>query len=237
MRDDGRGAPAPGRARAAGSTGMRERAAALGGRFEAGGAPGGGFRVLAPAARGPAVIRVALVDDQALMRAGLRALLDAEDDLEVVGEAGDGEAGRRARARRSGPTSCSWTSACPVLDGLEATRRIVADAALDRRQASSSSRPSSSTSTSSRRCAPGRAASCSRTRTPRTCCAPCASWPRASRCSRRRVTRRVMETFTAGAAARRPGARRPRRADRARARRSSRSSAPGCPTRRSPTGW
>ena len=43
--------------------------------------------------------RVALVDDQALLRAGLRALLDAEDDLEVVGEAGDGDGGGRARAR------------------------------------------------------------------------------------------------------------------------------------------
>ena len=39
------------------------------------------------------MIRVAVVDDQALMRAGFRALLDAEDGIEVVGEAADGEQG------------------------------------------------------------------------------------------------------------------------------------------------
>ena len=49
--------------------------------------------------------RVVLVDDQALLRAGLRALLDAEDDLEVVGEAGDGDAAVRSRSL-TGPTSC-----------------------------------------------------------------------------------------------------------------------------------
>ena len=52
------------------------------------------------------MIRVLLADDQALVRAGFRALLDAEPDIEVVGEAADGaEAVELARAA-SGPTSC-----------------------------------------------------------------------------------------------------------------------------------
>ena len=51
-------------------------------------------------------IRVLVADDQTLVRAGFRALLDSEDDIEVVGEAVDGAA-RRSRWRpRPGPTSC-----------------------------------------------------------------------------------------------------------------------------------
>ena len=51
-------------------------------------------------------IRVMLVDDQELLRAGFRMMLDAQPDMEVVGEAGDGVEALRAAARHRRPTSC-----------------------------------------------------------------------------------------------------------------------------------
>ncbi|MGH9118131.1 MAG: response regulator [Acidimicrobiales bacterium] len=75
------------------------------------------------------MIRVLLADDQVLVRAGLRALLDAEDGIEVVGEAGDGaEAARRALELR--PDVVLMDVRMPGVDGLEGTRAITADARL-----------------------------------------------------------------------------------------------------------
>jgi DNA-binding NarL/FixJ family response regulator len=71
------------------------------------------------------VIRLLLVDDQELVRAGLRLILSAEDDLEVVGEAPDGRAGVDA-ARRLTPDVVLMDVRMPVMDGIEATRRLAA---------------------------------------------------------------------------------------------------------------
>ena len=74
--------------------------------------------------------RVVLVDDQALLRAGFRALIDAEDDLEVVGEAGDG-AEAVTVVGESKPDVVLMDIRMPGVDGLEATRQISADPALE----------------------------------------------------------------------------------------------------------
>jgi DNA-binding NarL/FixJ family response regulator len=72
------------------------------------------------------VIRVLLADDQALVRAGFRALLDAQTDIEVVAEASDGdEAIRLALEHR--PDVVLMDIRMPGTDGLTATRRIVDD--------------------------------------------------------------------------------------------------------------
>ncbi|MBF6139325.1 response regulator transcription factor [Nocardia farcinica] len=75
------------------------------------------------------MIRVLLVDDQPLIRSGFRALLDLEDDIEVVAEAGDGTEGIALAARHL-PDIALIDIRMPVLDGIETTRRIAADPAL-----------------------------------------------------------------------------------------------------------
>jgi DNA-binding NarL/FixJ family response regulator len=69
------------------------------------------------------VIRVALADDQALVRTGFRLILAAEDDLEVVGEADDGAAAVSLVARTR-PDVTLMDVRMPVMDGIEATRQV-----------------------------------------------------------------------------------------------------------------
>ncbi|MGW0548918.1 response regulator [Streptomyces altiplanensis] len=76
------------------------------------------------------MIRVLLADDQALVRAGFRALLAAQPDIEVVGEAADGEETVRL-VRELRPGVVLMDIRMPLLDGLAATRGITGDASLD----------------------------------------------------------------------------------------------------------
>jgi DNA-binding NarL/FixJ family response regulator len=69
-------------------------------------------------------VRVVLVDDEQLIRSGLRALLDGETGIEVVGEAGDGAAGVDV-VRRTRPDVVLMDVRMPLVDGVTATRRIV----------------------------------------------------------------------------------------------------------------
>jgi DNA-binding NarL/FixJ family response regulator len=73
-----------------------------------------------------APIRVFLADDQALVRSGFRMLIEAEDDLQVVGEAADG-ASTIEQVRRIPTDVVLMDIRMPVLDGVEATRQIVAE--------------------------------------------------------------------------------------------------------------
>jgi DNA-binding NarL/FixJ family response regulator len=75
------------------------------------------------------VISVLLADDQRLVRAGFRLMLEGEPDLVVVGEAGDGEEAVRL-ARAGTPDVVLMDVRMPGMDGIQATRRIVTDPAL-----------------------------------------------------------------------------------------------------------
>jgi DNA-binding NarL/FixJ family response regulator len=75
------------------------------------------------------VIEVLLADDQALVRGGFRALLDAENDIAVVGEAGNGREAV-ALTREKKPDVVLMDIRMPELDGLAATREVAADSRL-----------------------------------------------------------------------------------------------------------
>src|SRR5207247_6877229 len=87
-------------------------------------------RPRSPPTRGDdVVIRVAVADDQALVRLGLRVLLETEEDMELVGEAVDGRSAVEL-VRRDRPDVVLMDVRMPVMDGIEALREIAADPRL-----------------------------------------------------------------------------------------------------------
>lgn len=68
-------------------------------------------------------IRVALADDQPLVREGLRYVINAQPDMTVSGEAGDGH-GMIALAKETNPTSSSWMSKCRIAQALKRRKTL-----------------------------------------------------------------------------------------------------------------
>ena len=123
VRDDGEGG-ATDDGLGHGLVGIRERVKIYGGSMSAGRVNGGGF-VLSTRLPLGHEIRVLVADDQSMVRAGFRLLLSGEPDIDVVAEASTGlEA--VGKAARFDPTVVLMDIRMPELDGIEATRRIIA---------------------------------------------------------------------------------------------------------------
>jgi DNA-binding NarL/FixJ family response regulator len=75
-------------------------------------------------------VRVLIADDQDLVRAGLKMILEAQPDIEVVGEAANGQQAVRL-AERLRPDVCLFDIRMPILDGIEATRRLAGPGVKD----------------------------------------------------------------------------------------------------------
>ena len=128
VEDDGVGSAGVRRAPGGGLTGMAQRVGAFGGELTCGPRQPRGWRVTARLDPGHAVgtvISVLLVDDHSLIRMGFRLVLDAEPDIEVVGEAADGTAAV-AMCSALRPDVVLMDVRMPGHDGIEATRDIVA---------------------------------------------------------------------------------------------------------------
>ena len=112
---------------------MIERADLLGGTCEAGPEPRPRLdrdRRAAPDRVGRVSIRVIVADDQEIVRTGLTMILNAQPDIEVIGEAADGQRAVEL-ARRLRPDVCLFDIRMPGLDGIEATRALAGPAVAD----------------------------------------------------------------------------------------------------------
>ena len=129
LSDNGRGLVAD-RRNGMGLSGMRARAGSFGGELKIESKPGAGrrhrsARAAGPGASGDSVIRILLADDHALVRQGFRMILEAQPDMEIVGQAGNGREAVEL-AEKLKPDVVVMDVAMPELNGIEATRRLAA---------------------------------------------------------------------------------------------------------------